>query len=85
MLGKRIITRVKDRNRYGLSFDWRETFREGVHKISNEYIDLFVGSYVHHNDTIVKVEKFRNVENFIDSIAWSRFLIEHERLGNEEK
>ncbi len=66
-------------NAYGLSFDCREIFRQGLHRLANEHVDLVLGNHPHQNDTQGK--RIKAVEehlSLIDPTEWNRFLLRSE-------
>lgn len=65
--------------KYKLSFDCREVFRESLHKIADEHVDIVLGNHPHQNDTQGKLQKVLSGESIIDNSEWKRFLIETER------
>ena len=54
----------------------REAYRESVHRLLSEQVDVFIGNHVWNNDTFEKAKILRETgENtFIDPTLWSRFL-----------
>jgi metallo-beta-lactamase class B len=66
--------------RYKLSFNCREVFRESLHKIADEYVDIVLGNHPQQNDTQGKLQKVLMGESVVDNNEWKRFLnkIEHE-------
>lgn len=70
-------------NRYGLSFDCREKFREGLHMLRNEHVDLVMGNHPQQNDTEGKLEKvISGKESIIDANEWQQFLDTMEKRIN---
>lgn len=67
-------------NSYGLSFENRVVFRESLHKLANEKVDLVLGNHPEQNDTVKKMERVL-LENasIVDPSEWQRFLKETER------
>lgn len=65
--------------RYNLSFDCREKFREGLHKLADEHVDLVMGNHVSQNDTKGKLEKVMAGEAIVDPTEWKRFLASTEK------
>lgn len=60
---------------YGLSFDCRERFRQGLHSLSNERVDLMLGNHPEQNDTKGKLKAVISGEGLVlDSTEWKRFL-----------
>ena len=78
---------------YNLSFSCRDTFRDGLHKLKNEHVDIVMGNHPGQNDTPGKLEKVKNGQSIIDENEWIIFLehVEHrldeliEREKNEDK
>ncbi len=64
---------------YGLSFDCRDRFREGLHKLAKEHVDLVMGNHVGHNDTPGKLQKVLAGESIVDPGEWPRFLCAMEK------
>ncbi len=62
--------------KYNFSFDCRDKFLEGLKKVENEKVEIFIGNHVGNNDTIGKLKHLRETgENlFIDPTAWKPFL-----------
>lgn len=60
----------------GLSLDARKVFREGLHALKDEHVDLFLGNHPQQNKTEEKMEAvlLRN-ESVLDSTEWNKFLI----------
>lgn len=61
------------------SFDYescREDYRNSIHRLQKEKVDVFIGNHVWNNDTEVKGELLRRTgENrFIDENIWHEFL-----------
>jgi len=73
-------------DRYGLSYDCRERFLQGLDRLRREHVDITLGNHVHNNDTEGKgllLEELRAAgsdENpFVDASFWPRFLDRCER------
>lgn len=62
-------------NKYGLSFDCRDKFRDGLHKLKNEYVDIVLGNHPQQNNTLNKLQKVLNKSSVVDPTEWRRFLI----------
>jgi len=62
--------------RYGLSQDCRQKFLEGIEKVKDRTVDIFIGNHVWNNDTLGKYERLAAGEKdaFVDSEEWKRFL-----------
>ena len=54
----------------------REEYRESLHRLQNEKVDVFIGNHVWNNDTAVKGEVLlKTGENrFVDKNLWHEFL-----------
>lgn len=65
--------------KYGLSFDCRDKFREGLHKLSKEHVDIVMGNHPNQNDTEGKLKKVLSGESIVDPTEWQRFLIAAEK------
>lgn len=61
-------------NKYGLSFDCREQFREGLHKLAKEHVDLVMGNHTHHNNTPGKLKKVLEGKSIVNPEEWQRFM-----------
>lgn len=67
-------------NRYNLSFDCREKFREGLHKLAKEHVDLVMGNHPDQNDTEGKLAKLMaGAQSIVDPTEWQSFLITAEK------
>lgn len=61
------------------SFDFdgcREAYRDSLHRLQKEHVDVFIGNHTWNNDTFPKAQILRSTgENlFIDDQLWHRFL-----------
>jgi len=65
---------------YGLSTDCREAFREGLHRLAGEQVDLVLGNHHDQNDTEGKLARVRAGESCFDTGEWRRFLAEREAI-----
>lgn len=65
-------------NQYGLSFDCREIFRAGLHRLAGEHVDLVLGNHPGQSDTVGKLEKVLRGESALDDAEWQRFLLHTE-------
>ncbi len=71
-------------NKYGLSFDCREKFRQSLHKLSKEHVDLVLGNHPGQSDTQGKLQRLLSGEkSVIDASEWKRFLEKTERVLDE--
>lgn len=66
-------------NKYNLSFDCRDIFVEGLHKVSKEQVDIVLGNHPGQNKTTEKLEKVLAGESIIDKSEWNKFLEETEK------
>ena len=67
-------------NAYGLSLDCREQFRQGLHRLMDERVDLVLGNHPGQNDTPGKRARLEAGEgNVLDATEWGRFLKATER------
>ena len=65
---------------YNLSFDCREKFREGLHKLSAEHVDLVMGNHPGQSKTEEKLEIVLSGKGTVlDSSQWKSFLADVER------
>ena len=62
--------------KYNISRDVRNTFRESILKIRDEEVEVFVGNHVGNNNTEGKIAMLgSSAENpFIDPTEWKKFL-----------
>lgn len=69
---------LKFLKKYGLSADCRRQFSEGLAKLKNERVDVFVGNHLWNNRTDEKLaERAKNPSGpnpFVDPSEWRRFL-----------
>ncbi len=65
--------------KYKLSFDCREVFRESLHKVADEHVDIVLGNHPEQNDTRGKLQKVLSGESIVDNSEWKRFLTETEQ------
>lgn len=61
-------------NHYNLPFTCRDKFREGLHKLAKEHVDLVLGNHPGQNRTTDKREKVLKGESILDREEWQRFL-----------
>ena len=59
---------------YGLSFSCRDRFREGLHKLAAEKVDLVLGNHPQQNDTAGKLAAVTEGRSILDKTEWQRFL-----------
>ena len=62
-------------NEYGLSFDCRDKFREGLRNMKDENVDFVLGNHPQQNKTEDKLRKIEAGESIIDKNEWKEFLI----------
>jgi metallo-beta-lactamase class B len=63
--------------RRGLPLSLQQQFLDGLDRLSQEHVDIFIGNHVGNNDTVGKGEALRRnpaVNPFIDENAWPLFL-----------
>ena len=62
--------------KYGLSTDCRQKFLEGIDRIKDRPVDIFIGNHAWNNDTLGKYERMLagEADAFVDSSEWKRFL-----------
>jgi len=66
---------------YGLSFDCRDKFRESLHRLSSEHVDLVLGNHPGQSDTEGKLERLLSGEkSVLDDTQWQSFLMKTEQL-----
>ena len=63
----------------GLSFDCREIFRQGLHSLAEEKVDIVMGNHPGQSHTVEKLQKVQNGESVVDASEWKRFLVETEK------
>lgn len=71
-------------NKYKLSFDCRNVFKEGLRKLADEKVDVVLGNHPEQNDTQGKLQKVLSGESVIDNSEWKRFLIATEQELDDE-
>lgn len=64
---------------YGLPFDCRDRFREGLHKLASEHVDLVLGNHPQQNDTEAKLAAVLEGKSIVDETEWQRFLVAAEK------
>ena len=47
-------------DRYGLSYDCRKQFLDGLDRLKQEKVDIFIGNHVWNNDTRGKYERMKS-------------------------
>ncbi|MBQ7036379.1 MAG: MBL fold metallo-hydrolase [Clostridia bacterium] len=62
-------------NHYNLPFTCRDKFREALHKLAKEHVDLVLGNHPGQNRTEEKREKVLAGESILDREEWQRFLL----------
>lgn len=68
---------------YGLSLDCRERFREGLHRLADEHVDLVLGNHPQQNDTEGKRLAVLQGHSPLDAAEWQRFLANAEKKLDE--
>lgn len=61
-------------NKYQLSFDCREAFKESIHKIVDEHVDIVLGNHPYQNNTQAKLQKVLAGESIVDNTEWKKVL-----------
>jgi len=63
-------------NKYHLSPDCRERFREGLHRLVREHVDVVLGNHPDQNDTEGKLARLLagDAQAFVDAGEWQRML-----------
>lgn len=70
-------------NKYGLSLECRDIFRQGLHKLADEHVDLVLGNHPYQNDTAGKQKAVASGNSSIlDDSEWRRFLLTTENNLN---
>lgn len=61
---------------YGLNTDCRQKFLEGIDRVKDRPVDIFIGNHVWNNDTLGKYERMLAGEKdaFVNRGEWKRFL-----------
>ena len=64
--------------KYGLSTDCRQRFLEGIERVKNRHVDIFIGNHVWNNNTLGKYERLMagDKDAFVDCSEWKVFLEE---------
>ncbi len=69
--------------KYGLSFDCRDKFKEGLKRLSSENVDLVLGNHPEQSNTKRKMIRVMNGEtDLTDKGEWQRFLDSAEKRIN---
>ena len=68
--------------KYGLPLDLPERFRQGLHALADEKVDIVLGNHPEQTHTTDKRQRqlAGDERAFIDPGEWQRFLIERERM-----
>lgn len=63
---------------YGLSLDCTERFLEGIDRVIDRDVDIFIGNHVWNNDTKEKYQRLMagDADAFVDPTEWRRFLLQ---------
>ena len=65
---------------YGLSFDCRRQFKEGLHRLAGERVDLVMGNHPNQAHTLQKMQaRLSAGAEILDSTEWLDFLKKAER------
>lgn len=76
--------RSKFLNRYGLSFECRNWFKDSLLKLSKEKVDLVLGNHPGQNHTLEKMLKiFSGDTDILDRNEWAAFLEDAEKKVND--
>ena len=59
---------------YNLPFTCRDTFRNGLHALADERVDIVLGNHPQQNDTQGKLNKVLSGESIVDHDEWVKFL-----------
>ena len=59
---------------YGLSMDCRVKYRESLHKLAKEHVDLVLGNHPYQNKTEDKLQQVLNGQSAVDPEEWLKFL-----------
>lgn len=65
---------------YNLPFTCRAVFKQGLHDLADEQVDLVLGNHPNQNDTPGKLAKVLSGENVVDKNEWKNFLINTEKM-----
>lgn len=63
-------------DKYGLSHDCRQAFIDGIDKVIDRHVDIFIGNHAWNNDTKGKYEKLVSGDKyaFVNTSEWKEFL-----------
>lgn len=60
---------------YGLPLSCRDRFREGLHRLSEEHVDIVLGNHPQQNSTKEKLVRLESASAaFVDQTEWAKFL-----------
>ena len=59
---------------YGLSFDCRKKFKEGLKMLASEHVDLVLGNHAQQTNTLEKMLKVKAGHEVLDTEEWACFL-----------
>ena len=60
---------------YGLSFECRQKFKDGLERLSHEKVDIVLGNHPEQNDTVSKLQRILGgADNILNPEHWQRFL-----------
>ena len=67
---------VDHMQKYGYSYECREQFLQGLERLKNERVDIFIGNHTWNNDTLGKAEVLAagGANPFINPLEWGLFL-----------
>lgn len=66
-----------------ISFEVRDIYRNSLHKLSREKVDIVMGNHPDLNDTEGKLEAVKNNKSIVNPCEWQEFLKELENLLDE--
>lgn len=72
-VGKNTMTKAF-LEKYNLSASCMDVFREGLHALKDEHVDLVLGNHAPQNDTEGKLKKVLAGKSVLDKTEWVRFL-----------
>lgn len=67
-------------NKYGLSFSCRDVFREGLHALAAEKVDLVLGNHPQQNQTPEKRAALLEGRSIVNPEEWKAFLQKREQI-----
>lgn len=60
---------------YGLPLTCRDKFRESLHKLAKEHVDIVLGNHPYQSNTEGKLQRVLRGESIVDPAEWNQFLI----------